>query len=114
MDGISLLPLLKTNGSVPRSKPLVFDWGGLVGIIDNEWKLINKITAGQCDFQVRTHDAATWHYHGTTVVIQGLVSAWSGAIELVSKRDACTAESPGLRSDRRMCDVLWNSNIHIY
>lgn len=50
MDGISLLPLLK-NITAPRPKPLIFSWGGLNGVIDNDWKLIDKPDAGQCDFQ---------------------------------------------------------------
>lgn len=50
MDGISLIPMLK-NITAPRPKPLIFSWGGQSAVIDNEWKLMNKPNAGQCDYQ---------------------------------------------------------------
>eukprot|EP00039_Didymoeca_costata_P007344 m.98793 g.98793 ORF g.98793 m.98793 type:complete len:426 (+) comp13647_c0_seq5:523-1800(+) len=51
MDGISLLPIVTGNITQRRSKPLVFKWASSQAIIDNEWKLMNKPNAGQCDFQ---------------------------------------------------------------
>ncbi len=56
MDGISLLPYF-ANASTPVDAPrpadnvLGFSWGGLSAIIDNDWKLMSKPTAGQCDYQ---------------------------------------------------------------
>lgn len=51
MDGMSLIPYIQDNTSMTRPKPLGFSWGGLHVIIDNEWKLLSKPNAGQCDFQ---------------------------------------------------------------
>jgi hypothetical protein len=52
MDGISLLPFITAeNTSLSRPKPLGFSWGGLHVIIDNEWKLMNKPSKGQCNYQ---------------------------------------------------------------
>lgn len=51
MDGMSLLPYIQGNTSLPRPQPLGFSWGGLHVLIDNEWKLLSKPNAGQCDFQ---------------------------------------------------------------
>lgn len=51
MDGMSLLPFIGQDTSLPRPHPLGFSWGGLTAIIDNEWKLLSRPNAGQCDFQ---------------------------------------------------------------
>jgi arylsulfatase A-like enzyme len=56
MDGISLLPYI-ANASMPEDAPrpadkvLGFSWQGQAAIIDNNWKLMTKPTAGQCDYQ---------------------------------------------------------------
>jgi hypothetical protein len=37
---------------MPRPAPLGFAWGTAHAIVDNDWKLMNKPIAGQCDYQV--------------------------------------------------------------
>ena len=51
MDGMSVLPYVKDNLDMPRPIPLGISWGGHVAIIDNDWKLMSKPNAGQCDYQ---------------------------------------------------------------
>ena len=51
MDGMSILPYIGANTSLPRPVPLGIKWGSSVAVIDNDWKLMSTPTKGQCDFQ---------------------------------------------------------------
>ncbi len=57
MDGMSLLPYItptEAGSSLsrrPRPNPIGVKWGGSEAIIDNDWKLMSKPNAGQCDYQ---------------------------------------------------------------
>ena len=50
MDGKSLLELIKAP-SAPRGKPIPISWGGQNGVIDENLKIINTPSWGQCDSQ---------------------------------------------------------------
>mmetsp|Transcript_12590 Transcript_12590/g.32198 ORF Transcript_12590/g.32198 Transcript_12590/m.32198 type:complete len:249 (-) Transcript_12590:813-1559(-) len=51
MDGMSLLPYIGANASLPRPEPLGFSWSSHTILIDNDWKLMSKPFAGQCNYQ---------------------------------------------------------------
>lgn len=57
-DGISLLPLIKQLAAAPNTNdtslraaenPLVFQLGSQMAIVNNQWKILQKPAAGQCD-----------------------------------------------------------------
>jgi hypothetical protein len=58
LDGTSLLPFVKpgSNPDAPRNLPLIFSFGTEVAtsqqaIIDDDWKVLTRPAAGQCDVQ---------------------------------------------------------------
>ena len=67
MDGVDLLDIIKAP-SAPRGKPIPISFGGQNGVIDENLKIINRPSFGQCDSQAPYNESALEDYYLFDVV----------------------------------------------
>ena len=67
MDGVNLLDIIKNPNGV-RGKPIPLSWGGQNGVIDENLKIINTPSWGQCDSQAPYNETTLESYYMFDVV----------------------------------------------